>query len=127
VAADAGVQGGAGGGEGVSQHPAGARRVQRVFEWWGSEKRVEAESGDAAVGGHAWSRERSLRPLVLRREGQPCRPRRMGLRWRQHLERGNAFFRGGGVRIHAAAAIAVEESDSAAGQVLLLGGVVQGV
>jgi hypothetical protein len=91
--ADEGVQGGASGGAGVSAHPAGARGVRRAYFGWESERRVEAESGDAAVGADACSRDRSLWPRVLRGEGRPRRPRWIN-------RRANAFFfRGGrGVR-----------------------------
>jgi hypothetical protein len=72
VAADAGLQGGAR----VAEQTAGARCVRRCY--WGcgeSERRVEAGPGDAAVGAHACSRNRSLPPRVLRGEGHHRRPR----------------------------------------------------
>jgi hypothetical protein len=76
AAADAGVQGLASGGDGVSEDPAGARSVRRIWSGCDSERRVEAGPGDAAVGAHARSRDRSLQPRVLRGERHPRRPRR---------------------------------------------------
>jgi hypothetical protein len=43
----------------VSEHPAGARGVRRALFGWDSERRVEARSGDDAVGAHAYSRDRT--------------------------------------------------------------------
>jgi hypothetical protein len=115
----------------LSQHPAGARGVRRAFFGCGSERRVEAESGDDAVGAHGCSRYCAYGSCVLRGERHPRRARRTT---------GYNDFTSGVEMLSSAlgafedlpplsysntagaAAIAVDESDSAAGQVLLLGG-----
>jgi len=135
-AADGGLQGVARGGEGISgdsSEVCGVRRASK-HEDGGSAPDV---SSDAAVEGHACSSIRTLRARMLHGEGRPCRPRwECETRWRKsrcqpHLARGEICRGGGGVRelpplscgdISGAAAIAVDESDSALGQVLLLGG-----
>ena len=135
MAADAGVQGGASGGEGVAEDAAGARGVRQAYRYWQSEGRVEAGPCDAAVGSHA---------LLLRaRDTHAC-----------CAVRGTVVVLGGITPLYAsdtstssvemlsgeqgafmnlpslscaggiclASAIAADESDSAAGQVLLLEG-----
>jgi hypothetical protein len=68
--------------------------VRRVFFGWASERRVEARPGDAAVGAHACSRDRSLQPRVLRGERHPRRSRWKNVRRRRQadlLGSGDAF------------------------------------
>ena len=67
VALDGGVQGGAGGGKGVSGDPAGAgRRVRRRgTSSRDGKQRVETRYGVTAVGAHALPLACMLRPHVL--------------------------------------------------------------
>jgi hypothetical protein len=54
--ADAGIQGGVRGDEGVSCYASGARRVWWAYRgWWEIELRAAAGSGEAAVGDDALS------------------------------------------------------------------------
>jgi hypothetical protein len=136
VAADERVQGGASGGEGVAEDTAGAGGVRRVYfeSSWEGERRAEAESGDAAVGAHACSRNCTRRTRVLRGEGHhnllggEVHPSFGSIISSVEMlsEEQGAFVSLPSLscgEISHAAAVAVDESDSAAGQVLLLGGV----
>ena len=92
VVADAIVQGGARGSERVSGYASEARRVRGAYrERWESERRATAGSGDATVGGDAFSCHRAFRACVLRSDGRPRRAWWSHVGWRVYLECGDAF------------------------------------